>query len=104
MVLPGIEAMRYEGKLKDSKRLHSIHGKNSEKVSAAKEPFKEHEACDTCNTGMTGQEDDADAGRTDLNGGNAAGAPKSNPRTYPLAPSGPEQQARISALVMDSRE
>lgn len=63
MGLPEIEAKRYESKVKDGNILISVHTKNSDEESRAKEILKDLDACDICTASMEdvdGDDPDAD--------------------------------------------
>lgn len=52
MGLPEIEAKRYESKVKDGNILISVHAKNSDEISSAKEILEGHDARDICTANM----------------------------------------------------
>ena len=58
MGLPEIEAKRYEDKVKDGNILISVHAKDSDEVSLAKDILKEHDACDICTASMSKSDKD----------------------------------------------
>jgi hypothetical protein len=51
--IPGIEAKRYEGKIKAGNLFISVHTENSEEIKRAKEIFTQAGAQDICTTGET---------------------------------------------------
>lgn len=60
MGVPEIEAKRYENKVKDGNILISVHAKDSDEVSLAKDILKEHDACDICTANMKKHDEDGD--------------------------------------------
>lgn len=79
--LPEIEAKRYESKVKDGNILISVHTKDNDEVSLAKQILEEHDACDICTAGMPkgdGENDNATNRRDNDHGRVVAPTPESS--------------------------
>lgn len=94
MGIPEIEAKQYEGKIKAGNILISVHADNSEKVTQAKQIFRDANAQDISSTGETSVPDDEDTTTQNISAENAE-----NDRRYSTTATGLAPVAGVSPIA-----